>query len=382
MLQIFFLIIIIFSLYHKNRSITDNDDVDNTYKMNIFKQIKNNITNIKKKNKLNKKFGLVMKYGYPIIQYIISSFGKNAIYKLAKYLEDEVDYYYIGNIFDGIELRKINITKPIIVLYYIKPHFVQIAEKYNLEIIVPNIKWLNLALPYIKNFVKVHLWFDSNMGKEGNHNQDDFIKFFNLIISCYKIKLTGIGTKYNTSDISFKNNIKKFNKIPNDLIIQHNKFKKLLKEIPSYFLKTLNIHVACTFEFDHNFNDSHFNSVRIGTLVYRNIKLLEEILDVKYVNGNSCYGYYCNETKDKFKNKKLKIALIKRNLYIKNQNENAYKIFNQKESNKELEVLYLRYDPSAIIIDNTNLNVGDKVVIIYNDLYSYPKVRKDNDLFL
>lgn len=341
-----------------------NDDPDNHYKYFIFNQIKNNIVNLKRDHKLKNNFGLVIKNAYPIIKYLISSFGRESIYELAKFVEDDVDYFFVGNIFDGKTLRKYNISKPIIVLYLIKPDLVPIAEKYDLEIVVSSRQWINQATPFIKQFIKVHLWYDSNLGKEGLNDPQLFIDLFKSINSP-KIKLTGIGTKYNTSDKSFKLNKNKLKLVPDDVIKQHSNFQQLINSIDVSSYK-LNIHVPCTFELDHQFTPSLKYVTRIGTLAYRNITLSEQVLEIKTLNSKDCVGYFCVNTP---KTDNVRVALLKNNLILDNRNFMNVKIFTS--SGKELQFLYYNYDPLAIIINNENIKVGDTLTIIYNDLFAY-----------
>jgi hypothetical protein len=369
--------------------------------LSVYEQIKQNIINIKNKYKLGKyrfikdinnkhqqkqkqkqkqikptNFGFVIKNSYPVIKHLINIYGPQAIGILAKFVENYVDIFYVANISDGITLRNYNIKKPIMVLYYIDPSDIYNAEKYELQIVIPSIKYINLIIDKIDYKIKGHLWFDSNMGKEGTNNSDELLTIYDFIKKNKKIQdkiqILGIGTKYNTSDIRFKTNKKLRNIIPKDIIDQHLKFKLIVKQIND---PNLIVHSACTFEVSRNFKDSFFDSVRVGSLVYRKIIWSTPILGITYKKRSDCLGYYCEESpnlNDSSKsNKLIKIGLLKNTF----RSTIETKIFAQsKYSNDltELKVVLSDYDPLGVIIpSNIDLDVGDYLTVISNDLYTY-----------
>lgn len=359
---IIYILILIIVVFFNSERINNNKQIIN--KLNIFRTVKNNIINIKKKLGINTNFGFVLKHNYPIIQYLINSYGYESILELTKYTEDIVDIFYVGNIYDAINLRKYNITKPIILMYLFDPNLVNLAEQYDIEIVIPNIEWYHLAIPYINNSIKCHLWFNSGLNKEGVNSESELLKLYNQLTKLPKIKLVGIGTKYNTSDKSFNKN--KFNLLPDDIYKQHKIFQNIVSKINN---SKLNIHTACTFEVDRNFKDSYFNTVRVGKLIYRNNVIKQPILDIKYYDKDACFGYYCVNTKKKYKNK-IKVALISNNLKLNNNTNKDVKIYTN--NNEKLKFLYYDYNPCAILIpDNVNLKIGDTLNIKYNDLYAY-----------
>jgi alanine racemase len=387
-LKILFIIITIYIVSYKYSLLHEHFLKNNNKNKipSIFEQIKQNIIKIKNKYKIGltngkTQFGFVIKDGYSIIKQLYTMYGHKAIGLLAKFVEDEVDIFYVANIFDGVLLRNYGITKSIMVLYYIEPSQVDYAEKYNLEIVIPNINYINIIIKNIKNNINGHLWLESGLGKEGN-NMSELLALYYLIKKNKdinkKIQIVGIGTKYNTSNIKYKSNIKCLNKIPNDIIQQHKHFKSLIKIINN---PKLNIHTACTFEVSRNFSDSYFSSVRVGTLIYRNIILQSPIIHISNRKKNDCLGYYCEDTLklNNFFNKttkKIKIGLLKNGIMPSSE----IKIFAQSTNSVglsnliELKPLLTNYDPYAIIIpEKLNLKVGDYVIIKSNDLYAYNK---------
>jgi len=366
-----FVIVVKFKLSKNNKKLTDSD----SNKISIFNQIKQNIIKIRQKIGRTR-LGMVLKNGYPIVRLISNAYGYMAISELASYVENYVDIFYVANITDGIYLRLNGIKKPIMVLYLIDPSKINLAINYNLEILIPSIEWYILAKNYIKsnNFkpIKAHIWYDSGMGKEGFKSHSDIITLYLFLKARPDIKLIGLGTKYNTSDTTYATSLTKLNQksLPTDLVIQHLNFVKLVKTISD---PKLIIHTACTFELDRNFVESYFGSngsIRVGTLIYRNIKWSQPLLEIKTMSDTDCYGYYCEKTPQNQSNKQYKMGLIKNFLSLQTEQLNYLKIYD-KENNLQ-KIILGRYDPLTFKFNpKSNLKVGSILTFIYNDLFAY-----------
>jgi len=345
----------------------------------IFNQIKQNI--IQTKTKLGEtRFGLVLKNGYPIIRLISNAYGYNAIFELASYVEKYVDIFYVANIIDGIYLRLRKIKKPIMVLYLIDPKKINTVIKYDLEIVIPSIEWYNLAQPYLNktntnmkcNIIKAHIWCDSGMGKEGKILHSEILNLYLFLKARSNIKLIGLGTKYNTRDVSYATSLTKLKtkNIPNDIIIQHQNFVKLVQTISD---PNLIIHTACTFEVRRDFVESYFGAkgaVRVGTLIYRNIKWFQPLLEIKTMSDADCYGYYCEKTKKNAPNKQFQMGLTKDFLKLQTEQINDLKLYD-KENNLQKNIL-ARYDPLTFKFNpKSNLKVGSILTLVYDDLFAY-----------
>ena len=358
-------------------ALTDSDSNKNL----IFNQIKQNI--IQTKTKLGKtRFGLVLKNGYPIIRLISNAYGYNAIFELASYVENYVDIFYVANIMDGIYLRLRNIRKPIMVLYLIDPKKINLVIKYDLEIIIPSIEWYYLAKGHLNKSksksnikskpIKAHIWYDSGMGKEGKISHSEILNLYLFLKARPNIKLIGLGTKYNTSDISYGTSLTKLKtkNIPTDLIIQHLNFVKLVKTISD---PNLIIHTACTFEVRRDFVESYFGSkgaVRVGTLIYRNIKWFQPLLEIKTMSETDCYGYYCEKTEKNPSNKQFQMGVIKNYLSLQTEQLNDLRVYDKE--NKLQKNILARYDPLAFKINpKSNLKVGSVLTFVYDDLFAY-----------
>ena len=279
----------------------------------------------------------------------MNMFGYNAIYELASYTEKYIDIFYVSNILDGVNLRLHNIKKPIVILYLIDFNNILLSEKYDLQIVIPNVKWLKYALPLINKQIKGHLWYDSGLGKEGFTNYKDLINLYKILLNTRKIKLIGLGTKYNSKY--------KINKISNDILNQHDKFKKIINKISD---SNLLIHTACSFEVHNNFYDSYFDSVRVGKLAYNNIIWYQQILDIKLMKDSDCYGYLCENTKSK-SDTTFNLGLLKNYIRLDKKQLPLLKILDDKD--RELEIVF-SYDPIGIKV-TSNIKVGSIVKLIY-----------------
>jgi len=368
------ILIIFIVIFYLRQSIVKHNNTKRIPKdlINIFDQIKNNIKHIK--NKIgDTRFGFVLKHIYPIVRFISNSYGYTMIFELAKYVEEYVDIFYVANISDAICLREAGIRKRIMVLYLIDPSKINQIIEYDLEIIVPSIEWLDLIdIKVIKNRrIKTHLWLNSNLGKEGANTTEEVITLYRKLKQIPYIKIVGLGTKYNTSDESYFNSLKKLKSIPTDLIVQHNVFSDLVKRIND---PDLMIHTACTFEMTRNFTESYFGSkgcVRVGGLIYRDIIWEQDILDIRSAKDSDCYGYYCEKTKKRIKeDRNFHIGMVKNYLSLQIHQMDDLKIFDT--NGNELEIILVRYDPIIFILNNkSNQKIGSKVIFKYNDLFAY-----------
>jgi len=332
-------------------------------KYETFYQVKQNILKIKQ-NTGTTNFGLVVKDFYGVIKYLNNRYGSNTKYELIKYLENDIDWVFFANINEGVDLRKYNFKKPIMILYLTEPYQIQLSQKYILDIVIPSLNWYNIAKKYINinsNKIRTHLWFDSNLGKEGVNTWDELKTLYDKLKNEKMIDLVGLGTKYNTKYTS-----KNYNIIPSDIIKQHKKFKKIIKDINNPQLK---IHVACSYEISSQFKDSYFDIIRIGSLAYRNIQWEQNILDIKIKKSNDCFGYYCIDTNDTKPIKKIKIGLVKNLARPLFSQKSFIRVFTQDGT--ELKIMLFNYDPFIVIIpDNIDLKINSKIIIKYNDTFT------------
>ncbi len=312
----------------------------------IFSQIRNNIINLKKKDI---KFGCVIKNGYPVIEHLIFTYDVSVIGELALYVNDIVDYFIVSYLDFGIILRKVNITKPILLLNIQEFNVIEKVEDYNLEMIMPNLSYYNIAKKSIKNQLKVHLWFDSGFKRGGINSEEEFINFYKYLSNKDNINIIGIGTKYSTKI----NN----GKLNDDIILQHNRFKKLINH-SSFNNKNLLIHATASKEVDNDFTESYFDMIRVGYKIYRFVKWNQQIIDIFEVSKEDCIGYYCGNsilTKEDGK-----VGIIKNNMRLALDTIKGIRINNNKK------IIFFNYDIIGFRLDD-NMKIGSYVEIFCNE---------------
>ena len=324
-------------------------------------------------NILNKRtqFGIVLKEGYNLLRGINLSYFA----KLIDESTDLINVYMFDSLANSILARKQGITKKIILLYYIEPIQVQLAIDNDIEITCPNIEWLNMIISKIdtsKNKLKLHIYFDSNLGREG---LNDSLKLYELLREINKhsnIELVGLGTKFNSKnnitsvpisknlDISLR---KKFliQEINNDV----ENFNNLIKYCKDNNLINQNtkIHAACSSEVFSDYSETYYDFVRLGTLIFTTVlndfhsKYM--ILDIKKIQINNCIGYFCEEkthsdiTVAYIEYPKIKNCLYKLNNIIVNP-----------------VVKYRTYNPFLLDITGfSNVKIGDFIDVHSNNVF-------------
>ena len=303
----------------------------------ILSFIINNIKNIDKLVNKRSKIGIVFKTFYSIlsninIPYLVSLIDKNT---------DLIDIYIFDLLSNAIIARQLGIKKKIILLYYIDPKSVQFAIDNDIEITCPNIEWLNLVLHQekintSKNKLKLHIYYDSNLGREGINDETKLYTLLNEINKYKNIEIVGLGTKFNPTKEILLNNIKNIEiNIRNKILVesisdQINKFNSIVKNCKDNKLIDNNtkIHAASSLEIFSNYQDTYYDFVRVGSLAFKTIfnNFLEKriILDIKKIPINKCIGYFCKKITDKditvayIENPKIKNAVFKFNNNILN----------------------------------------------------------------
>lgn len=153
--------------------------------------ILNNIKIIKNEMPLNTKFCAVVKanaYGHGI---------ENVVQSTQSY----VDYYAVANIAEALAIRKISLSKPIIVLGRLFDFDIKLAIQNNIEITVSNLEHLmqiykiacQLNLP-----AYLHIAINTGMNRLGISTKAELIKVENIINCSTLLNLKGIFTHFAT----------------------------------------------------------------------------------------------------------------------------------------------------------------------------------------
>ncbi len=185
-----------------------------------------------------------------------NAYGHGAV-EVSKALEQEgVRYLAVFTIDEGIELRDAGIKTDIFIYAKFDPTRIEEASKHNLTLNISSFDDLKALKAHNGNSVKVHLKIDTGMTRLGvpYEQAEDFLKEANQIES---IELEGLYSHFATADegeLSYANSqLSKFN----DII----EISKKL-DISFAFIHCSNSGAIL------NFQDSRFNMVRAGMLLY------------------------------------------------------------------------------------------------------------------
>ena len=269
----------------------------------------NNINNIRKI--LNKKhdkkimIGAVFKQIYNLVEDLNLAY----LSYLIDCKTDLIDYYIFSKLSDAIIARKLGIKKNILVIYSITPSETILASEYDIMVECSSIDWLNEALVNLNNKkLKVHVWFDSGLSREGIINENSLFELLNEIKKYNNIKLSGLATKFNPDTSGNRIKAHDLIKMQIDERIkycdklygkQKNKFNKIIKyaKLNNYINNDTIIHASCSNEVVGEYVEAWYDMVRCGTAildsVFNNFKIKLKITNIKIIPKGFCMGYYC-----------------------------------------------------------------------------------------
>jgi len=174
-------------------------------------------------------------------------------------LLNSADWFAVNSIEEGVELRRMGVKKPVLVLGYVPMRQLSEASSEDLRLTVYNretIKTLGKINPG-KNEVKVHLKIETGTARQGIL-LDEIPEFVELILSTKGVIFEGISTHYaNIEDTINSEYAKKQLDIFNCAV---NKVRELGANPPI-------IHTACTAA-AILFPQTHFSMLRVGIGIY------------------------------------------------------------------------------------------------------------------
>ncbi|GKX28998.1 alanine racemase [Vallitalea longa] len=219
-----------------------------------------------------------------------NAYGHGSV-EIAKALSEDVDYFGVGLLDEGVELRKNNIQQSIFLMGPSNDYKTIYDNNITMSICSLNelenlIKWTNNN----QKKIKFHLKVETGMNRFGiNYNQLEEIKLL-LEQSTYAI-LEGIYSHFATT---YKNN-------KNYVLNQKEKFDKYKTFFDNYY-NDLIYHIANS-ENTIDFKHAHYNMVRLGNALFgpcnsqKNIglkkisKVKSRIIYTKKVNKGENIGY-------------------------------------------------------------------------------------------
>src|SRR5262249_53149345 len=110
----------------------------------------------------------------------------------------DVDYFCVPKMQDGIALREAGVDAPIMVLYLTEVSYAPVLLHYDLEPAAYSLAWVdeaNSLLQRARGILKVHLWIDTGMSREGVM-PDDALALARAVNQSPKLHLQGIATHF------------------------------------------------------------------------------------------------------------------------------------------------------------------------------------------
>lgn len=319
-----------------------------TYNLNFFKE---------KLNKTTKILLVVKAFGY-------GSYAQ----KVAKFLENKVDYFAVAYTPEGINLRKAGIKKPILVLHPQVSNFKDII-KYNLEPNLYSFYILNHFIKHIKenkiNNYPIHLKFNTGLNRLGfiKNNIEELLS----ILKNSNVKVNSIFSHIAASEDL---NEKEFT------LNQIKAFKEIAIQVEKHFSYPILKHMLNTSGVINYAQQAQFDMVRIGIGLYgfgneekytsklKNALTLKSVISqIQTISKGESVGY----NRAFFTKEKLKYATIP----IGHADGISRKLGNKKG------YIYINYQKAPIIgnvcmdmimVDITHINCkeGDEVIIYKN----------------
>lgn len=131
-----------------------------------------------------------------------NAYGHGSV-MVAKTLQEEVDYFAVANLDEGLELRRNEIKKPILCLGYIQEASYQEAIENAIEINVYSLEMaraLNEIAKDIKKVACIHIKIDTGMSRLGFLPNDKSIYDIIEVSKLENIRLVGIFTHFALAD--------------------------------------------------------------------------------------------------------------------------------------------------------------------------------------
>ena len=175
------------------------------------------------------------------------------------------DYFAVSNLEEAIELREINITKPILILGYTPCEFVDEIAKYNISQCVYSLDYareLSQNATRNNSEINIHLKLDTGMSRLGFDCRNDDLNGINDAILSAKLdgfKLEGVFTHFAVSDR---------NECQEDGFTgcQYNRFCKAVEALKANGLSPKICH--CSNSAALCLDDKHLDMCRAGIVLY------------------------------------------------------------------------------------------------------------------
>lgn len=266
---------------------------------------------------------------------------------IACYIEEYVCGFAVANVLEGVQLRKIGITKPILALCFKKSES-ELCKKYDISASICN------QQNYTKG-VKYHIAIDSGMNRSGLKNKQTLYELLRVI---EPDKIEGVYSHiYSQNNILTDSQIEKFNY-----------FADIVKE----FNQNVKVHIFAT-NYKNFANKMKTDFVRLGIGLYdKALAVTSNILQIKDVKKGEIIGYDGQFVAPK----SMKIALCEGGYY----DGIIRRFYGQKMAfNTDFCRVIGKISMDSHIVDVSDLNakVGDTTIIYDTSELSFERRAQD-----
>jgi alanine racemase len=216
-----------------------------------------------------------------------------------------VDYFCVPNAQDGIALREAGVDSPIMVLYMTDASYAPVLLHYDLEPAAYSLAWVdeaNRLLQRARGTLKVHLWIDTGISREGVM-PDEALALARAVNRSPKLHLQGIATHFCCLEKGDLAAIEAGN-LDNHTALQKHRFDEVVKAIRAEGIGLdAIIHAGTSDALRFGMTPVYYNMLRIGTMLFenpspqhRNYTWKTKILQVKTLPKGWCIDYDCDAT--------------------------------------------------------------------------------------
>jgi alanine racemase len=236
----------------------------------------------------------VLKNGEPV-----GSFG-DAMARAAR-----IDYFCVPNVQDGIALREAGVDAPIMVLYLTHASYAPVLLHYDLEPAAYSLAWVdeaNRLLQRARGTLKVHLWIDTGISREGVM-PDEALALARAVNQSPKLHLQGIATHFCCLGKGDLAAIEKGN-LDNRTALQKHRFDEVVAAIRAEGIGLdAIIHAGTSDALRFGVTPVYYDMLRIGWMLFENPSPEHRIytwktrmLQVKTLPKGWCIDYACKAT--------------------------------------------------------------------------------------
>lgn len=127
-------------------------------------------------------------------------YGHGAIQVAKHALKSGATHLAVALLEEAVKLRQAGFDVPILVMGYVGPEHAVVAAKHNITLTMYQIDWLKNLPTNLETPLKVHMKWDTGMGRIGIRSTGKLEKMIEQINQQDNVKLTGIFTHFATAD--------------------------------------------------------------------------------------------------------------------------------------------------------------------------------------